>query len=50
MAELPAATSGSEEDNIYDEVYELPERSEGKSVRGRDRSSIPTYYVGEDGH
>ena len=43
-----AGGDGGQEDNIYDELYEVPEENaqEGaRPVRASARESIPSYYV-----
>ena len=40
-------------ENIYDEVYELPETSaelNSKTAKATADNSVPSYYVGEGGH
>ena len=46
---------GAQEDNVYDEVYELEEGNArnaraGAEARASARNSIPSYYVGAPGH
>ena len=49
MAAMQPSVPG-EEDNIYDELYELPERNMGAAgnIAGR-KSEVPSYYVDGDG-
>ena len=49
------AAAGGDENNIYDEVYELPERAAGAAANvpragaGTKQEPIPSYYVEGNG-